>query len=143
MTRIKQEIIEGVIIRIDISESRMVFGRLFSMDIGFYDFVVSQNSILPLLEDVIQKNIFCYCAIYDSIITRGLFKIIGNIPLTEKEKDNVPPKFHQKITNDKDCSIFWADGRKHKASVSECVDIQPNAMWGLVDLKKRIEDYFS
>ncbi|MES2774218.1 MAG: Imm26 family immunity protein [Bacteroidota bacterium] len=142
MKRKKQKIREGAIIKIDISDNRVVFARQFSLDIGVYDFV-SKNENLHSLEEIITKDIFCYCAIYDSIITSGIFEIIGNIPLTEAEIEKIPPKFHQELGNYKDCRIFWADGRERKVWPEECVGLERSSVWGMDSLKERIQDYFS
>ena len=139
----RQKIKAGAVVKIDISERRSVFGRLFSPNIGIYDFVLSQNDPAPSLEEIIHNRIFLHCSIYDSIITKGVFEIIGWIPLSVEEISNIPPKFHQELDNYKDCTIYWADGRERKALPAECIGLERSTVWGPKELVERIEDYFA
>lgn len=140
--RKSQKLAEGAVLKIDISENRRVFARIISSDIGLYNFCIKQDEVLPNLNDIVSKDIFHYCSIYDSIIKKGLFQIIGIIPLTQKEIDKIPPKFHQDIGSC-NCKIFWNDGTEREALPEECIGLESAMVCDHDSLIKRIEDYFS
>jgi len=139
----RQRIENGAVVRINLSENRMVFARLISGRIAVYDYALFQSDPLPEIDTIIQKNIILYCSVYDEVITKSIFEIIGFKELTDFELNSVPPKFTQDIVNIDDCSIFWPDGRRIKVMPKECVGLERSSVWEAEGVIQRIEDYYA
>lgn len=139
----RQRIKNGDILKIVLSEKRLIFGRLLPGRIGIYDFIAKEDKSLPALKDIINHDIFLYTMIYDHVIKNGIFEIIGFTELTQEEINKMPPKFHQSLDNYKNCTIHWFDGRERKATPDECIGLEPSLIWEAEGLIKRIEDYYA
>lgn len=138
----RQNIKEGAIVKIPLSEKRLIFGRLLPGRIGIYDFIIKQDELLPAIDDIIKHNIFLYSMVYDSVIKNGIFEIIGFKELTEDEIKRIPPKFHQDLQNYRNCTIYWFNGGEKKATPEECIGLEPSIIWEAEGLIKRIEDHY-
>jgi hypothetical protein len=139
----RQRIKDGAVVKINLSENRLIFGRLIVGRIGIYDFVVPQSEQLPEIEVIISKPTFLYCSVYNDVITKGVFEIIGFKELTKDEIDKIPAKFMQDLVNIDDCVIFWPDGRERRATPQECIDLERSSVWEAEGLVQRIEDHYA
>ncbi|MBX9784361.1 MAG: immunity 26/phosphotriesterase HocA family protein [Chitinophagaceae bacterium] len=140
----RQRIKEGAIVRIELSEDRLAFGRLFPGGrIGVYDYTSTIEKEYLSIEELIGFPIFLYCVVYDDVITRGMFDIIGFKELTQTEIDKMPPMFMQDIMNIDDCVIFDYNGNEKKVTPQECIGLERASVWEAHGLVKRIEDYYA
>lgn len=140
----RQRIKGGAIIKINLSENKMVFGLLFpNADVGIYDFIVDCANGLPSINEIINKNIFLNIGLYNDVITKGDFEIIGYKELIKEDIEKVPPKFMQNLVNIHDCYIFWNDGSEKKVTPEECIGLERSAVWEAKAVVERIEDHYA
>lgn len=139
----RQRIKDGAVVKITLSENRLIFGRLLVGGIAIYDFVVPQSEKMPEIEVIINKPIFLYCSIYNDVITKGTFEIIGVKELTIDEINEIPAKFMQDLVDIDDCVIFWPDGREKKVTPQECIGLERSSVWDAEGLVGRIEDHYA
>jgi len=138
-----QKFKEGAIVKINLSNDHLIFGRLLPFfDIAIYDLVIKYNSDIPLGKNIILNKAFLHVTIYKNIITKGIFEIIDYIELTQKELFYIPPKFYQSLGDYEDCKIYYNDGRQYKVSPVDCIGLERSAVWGEKSLIERIEDYY-
>jgi|SRR6185312_1001611 len=143
MIKKRQRFKEGSIVRIKLSGNRFIFGRLLpAFRISVYDFVVNSDKNIPQIEEVIMSKIILSVGIYRTIITKGMFEIIGFKELTQIEIDKIPPMFNQSLGNYEDCTIFYDNGKEYKAKPEECIGLERSAVWDEHSLVDRIEDYY-
>jgi hypothetical protein len=142
----RQKYKAGAIVKIELTDKRLVFGRLLpgvmSM-INVYDFIGEDDLEKITIEDLVKKPVLFCCGLYRTIITKGIFEIIGNKEFTESEIAGIPPLFKQDIVNIDDCLIFWPTGGERKARPEECIGLEQSSVWSEKGLIERIEDYYS
>jgi hypothetical protein len=139
----KQKINEGSIVKIELSLKRVSFGRLFPGGrVGVFDSIVPKDKPYPAIEKIIKLPIFLYCVIYDDVITRNKFEVIGFEELTHEDLNKIPPIFTQDTINLNDCIISYYTGEKKKATPHECVGLERSSVWEADGLIRRIEDHF-
>jgi hypothetical protein len=135
---------EGSIVKIEISGSRLVFGRLLpGYRIGIYDLITSEIDSLSSIESVIRAPIFLYCVIYKDVITKGVFQIIGFKELSAIDLEKIPPSFTQDLVNIDECVIFYYDGKEKKANPEDCINLERASIWEAKGLIQRIEDFYA
>ncbi len=140
----RQRFKEGSIVKIKLSGNRFIFGRLLlGFRIGIYDLLIKSDTEMPSIEYIIKSKIIFYVVIYRSIISKGIFEIVGFKELTQTEIDKIPPQFNQSLGNYEDCTIFYNDGKEYKAPPEECIGLERSAVWDEHSLVERIEDYYS
>jgi len=139
----RQKIKDGAVVKINISDNRLIFGRLMKSRIAIYDFIVLESEVLPDVEIIISKPIFLYCKVYNDVITKGFFEIIALKELTETEIEKIPPGFTQDIVDINKCVIYYHDGREFKARPQDCIGLERSSVWEAEGLAERIQDYYS
>jgi len=142
----RQQYKAGAVVKIVFDKNRLIFGRLFSgvpPMIGVYDFFINENTELPSIDQIVRKPILYYCGLYRSIITNGVFEIIGFKEFKEKEIASIPALFTQDMININDCGIFWADGGERKATPQECIGLERSSVWYAEGIVQRIEDHYA
>lgn len=140
----KQQFKEGAIVKIGLSDDRIVFGRLLpGFHIGVYDCVFNKNYKFSFIEEVLNLKTLFYCVIYKNIIVNSFFEIIGFKELTSDELSAIPPSYNQDKVNITDCIIFYYDGRERKAIPQECVGLEKSSVWEAASLIERIEDLYA
>ena len=143
MVKKRQRFKEGSVVKIKLLENRVVFGRILpGFSISVYDSVINSNKAIPSIEEIIINKIILNVCIYKTIITKGIFEIIGFKELTPTEINKIPPKFTQSLGNYQDCVIFYQDGREYKAKPEECIGLERSAVWDEHSLVDRIEDHY-
>jgi hypothetical protein len=142
----RQKFKEGAVVKIQLSEGRLVFGRLLpgvASMICIYDFVANKNLELPSIDVITNKPVLFYCGLFRAIITKGIYEIIGFKEFTEKEIHNIPPSFKQDMVNINDCVIFWNNGKERKAIPQECIGLERSSVWDEQGIIQRIEDHYN
>ncbi len=134
---------DGTILKINLSENRIVFGRLLPNRIGIYDLVLYQTAPIPSVQEIIAHSIFLYCSVFKDVVTNGTFEMIGFQELVHEDITKIPPKFVQDIVNLNDCVIFWTDGRELKVAPEDCIGLEPSSAWDSKGLIARIEDHYA
>jgi hypothetical protein len=104
--KLKQKIQDGAVVKINLQENKIVFGRLLKNRIAIYDFIVIDSGEIPNIDLIINNPIIFYCSIYNDVITKGVFKVIGFKELSEDEIEKIPPKFTQDIVDINKCIIY-------------------------------------
>jgi len=138
----RQRIKDGAIVKIKLTDDRMVFARLMVGKIAVYDFVAMQSNPIPETETIIGNPVIFYSSVYNDVITKGLFEIIGFKALTRDEIDQVPPVFTQDLVNIDDCTISYQDGRQLKGTPDDCIGLERLSVWEASAVTKRIEDHY-
>jgi Immunity protein 26 len=139
----RQKIKDGAVVKINLLENRLIFGRLMKSRIAIYDFLILESAIVPDLETIIGNPIFLYCSVYNDVITKGIFEIIGFKELTENEIENIPPKFTQDMVDINKCVIYYHDGREFKAKPGDCIGLERSSVWEAQGLVERIQDHYA
>ena len=139
----RQKIKDGAVVKINLSANKLVFGRLMKSRIAIYDFTVLNSADTPSIETIISKPIFLYCSIYNDVITKRVFEIIGFKELTEEEIENIPPSFMQDMVDINKCTIYYFDGRELKAKPEDCIGLERSSVWEAQGLIERIQDHYS
>lgn len=142
----RQRFKAGSVVKIELSEGRLAFGRLLpgiASRISIFDFIASNKDEVPSISNITNEPILFYCGVYRDIITKGVFEIIGFKEFTEEEIKMIPPTFTQDMIDIKDCVIFWIDGRERAATPHECIGLERSSVWEADGLKKRIEDHYA
>ena len=142
--KIKQKFKEGAYVKIQLSDERVIFGRLMvKYRILVYDFITTlSNGILSISEIKSRKPLF-YCGIFKDVVTSGSFEIIGFEKLEQNDLDALPPMFWQNYFDYRDCSIYYYNGDTRKVSPQDCIGVERGAAWEAAALVQRIEDHFA
>jgi hypothetical protein len=139
----RQQFKEGAIVKIELSENKLSFGRLLpGYKIGIYDFVIEKEKDYSVDESV-TRDIFLYVSIYRRIITKGVYEIIDFRALRDEEIEKIPPQFMQDAASIDDCIIFYQNGSEYKTRPAECVELERSAVWDDQSLRQRIEDKYA
>ncbi|HEY4290606.1 MAG TPA: hypothetical protein VGN00_26075 [Puia sp.] len=142
--RKRQKFKEGSIIKIELSESRLVLGRLLpGYHLCIYDGVFTGVANFPSNEAIISYDIFLYVRVFKDVITKGLFEIIGFYDLVQQDIDKIPPHFEQDMTDIENCVIYYEDGREIEAMPEECIGLEGPVIWEAASLIDRINDRFA
>jgi hypothetical protein len=139
----RQKFQEGAIVKIEISENRLAFARLLpGYKIGIYNYVSRKGQTFSH-DEIISSDIFIYLSIYRTVITKGIYEIIGFKDLQKEEVEKIPPQFMQDSSNVNDCIIFDYNGNEYKTNPENCVELERSAVWDEHSIKQRIEDNFA
>ena len=92
--KIKQINTSGSIVEIPLKNRKFAFARIVSEQLAVYNLVVAENEKQLQIDFIVQQHILFYVIIYDSVITKGHFKIIGFVKLSQKEIDEIPSNFN-------------------------------------------------
>lgn len=136
--------VAGAVIQIHLSNEKAAYGRILGGIVAIYNFVSKKSEKTIPLESIIDQPILFYCTIYESIVTKGIFEIIGNIEVSEEDIRHIPPGFTQDLANINDCVIFYHDDRipQRKATPQECIGLERSSVWDESNIIERIEDHF-
>ena len=140
----RQKFKEGAIVKIELPNNRLAFGRLLpgiASKIAIYN-IVQQQGVETSIDEIVSKPVLFYCGIFKSIITKGIFEIIGIKPFGENEKSPMVPFFWQDIVDINNCIIYWNDGSERKVSSEECIGLERSSVWDETNIIQRIEDHF-
>jgi hypothetical protein len=139
----RQRFVEGAITAIDLSDNRLIFGRLLpGFHIGIYDWVIKKDDNLPDIESILQRNIIIYVRIFKRVVTKSEFRIIGLKELTKAEQKNIPPHFQQSLGNIKKCKIYYEDGTEIDVTPQDCIGLEGPVIWDSISLISRIENHY-
>lgn len=144
--RSKYRLLEGDIVRIDLGDGWFGFGRKLASVWAFYDFR-AQEDVGP--EDVIKQLVlFKVWAGERAGLEKGLWKLLGNIPLTEEERQPVP-FFKQDILDPTHIAIYMSDSpgldseKEEIAATWEEIQGLENVMVWSSHLEDRLRDHFA
>jgi hypothetical protein len=141
--KIKQKIQDGALVKINLQEKKIVFGRLLKNRIAIYDFIFLDSGEIPNIDLIINNPIIFYCSIYNDVITKGVFEIIGFKELAEEEIEKIPPKFTQDMVDINKCIIYLYDGREFIVNPKDCEGLERSSVWEAEGLVKRIQDHYT
>ncbi len=138
----RQKIKEGAIVKIELSDNRLAFGRLLpGGHIGIYDLVIKQSDTIPTIDKIIEYPIIIYSMIFDHIIKKGIFEITGFKELSHDDVNKIPPHFNQDMIN-YNCTIYYINSKEIEATPEDCIGLEPSLIWDASGIIKRIEDHY-
>ena len=141
----KQEFMEGSIVRIDYDGQRHTYAQLITEPwVRVFDFPTDQE--IEDIENILQKPELFTIAIHTYGITEGRWPVVGNVPLSPQEK-RIPDEFLQDQFDPSNLSIIsclpngeWSERR---ASVDECEEIEPASVWDLEHVEQRLAHHYA
>ncbi len=141
----RQKKVDGSVLLLKLTNGKFAFGRIMRQDaICIYDCYSDTDD--PNYYGGIQgicalKKLF-HVSVYDDVITKGVFEIIGFQEVKPEELLDIPPLYTQDLLNPDDCTIYYRDGRILPASKEECRGLDYFAVWEGYSVIERIEDHF-
>jgi hypothetical protein len=139
----RQQFEEGAFVKINISEGRLCFGRLFTRyNILVYNYVLFKEEAVPSIETIEKHPALFYVGLNKGVVTQGQFEIIGFKKLSEDDMDKIPPTFLQDFFHYRQCTITH-HGITRDATPDECVGLEMSAAWDADNIIERIEDHYA
>lgn len=144
--RSKYRLLEGDIVRIDLGDGWFGFGRKLASVWAFYDF---RTQVEVSAEEVLKQPVlFKVWAGERAGLEKGLWRLLGHVPLTEEECQPVP-FFKQDILDPSHIAIYMSDSPGLDSEKEEIPatweDIQglENVMVWSSHLEDRLRDHFA
>lgn len=130
----------GSILEIDLENGYFGYAQIINDDIMFYDiYSDTKVSDLKLLED--RKPLF-FLGVYDDVITKGRWKIVGKLPIKEENKI-VPNKFIQDSLNPNSFELYNPNTGEIIPSKREEVEgLECAAVWEAEHVEDRLRDHY-
>jgi hypothetical protein len=94
------------------------------------------------IDGICSRPKLFFLGVYDDVITKGMFEIVGFKELSQKEINDEPPVFTQDILNIDDCTLYYPDGRIVSARKEECIGYGTFSVWEGEGVLDRIVDYY-
>lgn len=143
--KLRQKFKVGSYIKINLSCDRVIFGRLmYEYGVGIYHKLITVGEPLPPIDQLSKEQFIFYASIFKSVITKGLFEVIGFQELDQTDIQKIPPSFRQDTVNISDCVIFWHHTNIEKAAKpEECIGLESAGGWNEISLVQRIEDHLA
>lgn len=137
----KQKRKVGSIVKIKIGDGYHTYARVLDKaSIAVYDCKTNKN--ISSLEEIILKPILFIVAIYNDVITKGRWEIVGIIPLEESLKE-LPMQFIQDKLNPKHFELYNPNtGIITPATLEQCLHLERAAVWEAEHVEERIRDYY-
>ncbi|GAB4512550.1 MAG: hypothetical protein Tsb0026_16570 [Sulfuricaulis sp.] len=147
LRRKKHQCIEGDIVRIDLGDGYFGFGRKLASVWAFYD-LRTQDEVTP--KEVLKHPVlFKVWAGEQKGLEMGTWKILGNLPLIEAERQPVP-FFKQDILDPTHIAIYMSnspglDSEKEEipATWEEIQGLEDVGVWYTPYIEDRLRDHFA
>lgn len=128
----------GDIVRIDLgdglhSDARVLEEALFA----FYD---SRAREELSIDEILSRPVLFTVPVSSDAVTRGRWRVIGHVPLSEDLK-NPPPLFIQDPL-DPDSFRIYQKGRDRPATQDECKGLERLAVWDPTQVEDRLRDHY-
>jgi len=129
----------GDIVRIDLGDGFHAYARVLEEAIFAFYSIRSKEEVAA--EEVIRERVVFQVPVMRHAVTRGRWKVIGNIPLEENLK-SPRPRFMQDILSPENFSIY-EKGAIRPATREECVGLEMEAIWEPTHVEDRLRDHFA
>jgi len=142
LTKKKKEWVPGSIIKVPIEDDWHVYGRLLSRSpfYAFYDSYVQEDQ--HDMNAIVRRNTLFIICVYDYVIRKSLWPIVGHVPLKHNE-ETIPPRFIQDGFPPYNCSILEADGQGRSATIEECRGLERASVWEHEHVISRVTDHYA
>lgn len=122
------------------ANSLFFYAQVLSAGVAFFDY--KSNEPLYDLEKLNHVNILFIVEVYDSVITKGRWRIVGNLPIREELK--VPPlKFIQDRLNPNFFELYDPiTGKTFPAKRDDCKGLERAAVWEAEHVEERLLDHY-
>lgn len=146
MKTAKPRRLEGQVVRIDLKDGTQAFGRVLEEPLfAFYDKLYRQSEN-PEVEEICSLPIAFKIWVMNYSITRGVWNVIGRVPLTPDLRE--PPKFFKQDEISGALSIYQAAPElaphyERPASLAEVDGLECAAIWDPEHVEDRLRDHFS
>lgn len=136
----KQRRTIGSILEIDLGNGFYNYAQIINDDILFFDICV--NKRLEDLTILNSKRPLFFLGVYDSVITKGRWKIVGKLPIHSSHKI-VPMKFIQDSMDESQIDLYNPNtGEIKKSSRKEVIGLECAAVWEGEHVESRLRDYY-
>ncbi len=130
----------GDVFQIDLSDGRLVFGRVLPNTWAFYDYVISSDDELDI-EKVVSSIIVFKIWVSEFALEKNIWKIVGNIPLDENLKGTVEFYKQDPINNKVWKTLTGAE--EIPTSIEECLELEVAAVWDPEHVLERLDCLFT
>lgn len=137
----KERRIPDSILEIQLEDQTFAYAQVLKMGVAFFDLKVE----VPLtdLNVILEKPVLFIIEIYDQIITKGRWKIVGNLPI-RPDLINPPMKFIQdQLDPDKFELYDPISGNRYPATRDECIGLERAAVWEAEHVEGRLIDHYN
>lgn len=141
MSMKKQRRIPGSILEIQLEDQSFSYAQVLKMGVAFFDLNVKDP--LTDLNVILEKPVLFIIEIYDQIITKGRWKIVGVMPI-RPDFINPPLKFIQdQLDIDKFELYDPISGDIYPATREECIGLERAAVWEAEHVEERLIDHYN
>lgn len=137
----RQKITLGSILKIDLGNGYHSYGRIVTASsFAFYDCKTKIDVVD--LNRIISCPILFITTIYSDTITRGIWDIIGKLPI-EESLAKLPPRFIQDPIHPEKFRIKnYELNTQTPASFEDCIGMERASVWEAHAIVDRLNDYF-
>lgn len=137
----KQRRIPGSILEIQLEDQSLSYAQVLKMGVAFFD--LNTKDSLTDLNVLLEKPVLFIIEIYDHIITKGRWRIVGNLPI-RTDLINPPLKFIQdQLDPDKFELYDPISGDSYPATRDECIGLERAAVWEAEHVEGRLIDHYN
>ena len=137
----KQRRIPGSILEIQLEDKSLSYAQVLKMGVAFFD--LNAKDSLTDLNIIPEKPVLFIIEIYDHIITKGRWKIVGNLPI-RPDLINPPLKFIQHQLNPDKFELYDPiSGDSYPATRDECIGLERAAVWEAEHVEERLIDHYN
>lgn len=136
----RQQWTAGAIVQIDLGDGSFGYGQVLEKpSVVFFDYQTKGETV-PIIEKIVKSPIVFKIAVMRYCITQDWGKI---------DKVSINPQFNEKqdkFTYDsitKKCEIWIGDGGRRSATLEECQNLEPVAVWEPDQVEQRLRDHFA
>ncbi|MGB3105028.1 immunity 26/phosphotriesterase HocA family protein [Sphingobacterium siyangense] len=138
----RQKITEGAILEINIENEYFVYAQILSKGLGYAFFDYRSTDKIEDLNHLLKCKVLFIIGVYDYVITRGLWKKIGTLPI-RTELLILPMKFIQDPYDLDRCDLYDPNtGQIIRATKAACENLERVAVWAENHAEERIKDYY-
>lgn len=131
----------GAIVKIPLENEYHTYARILEYGLAFYDSRTKEE--LPI-DKIIAKPVLFVTEVYDIVITKAYWKIIGKKKPIEPHLIELmyKPTFTEDVIDDK-IIIHYDDGSEKEATVDEIQGMEGAIIWTHDAMQQRLNDYYA
>ncbi len=130
----------GDIFKIDLGDGSWAYGRVLKEPlVAIYDLKTSKE--VPL-QTIISSPVAFKVWVMNSAITKGIWPVIGNAPLTP-DLEVQPPFFKRDPLSGALSITYVGGGDEIPASLEDCANLENAAVWSAEHIVDRLNDHFA
>jgi hypothetical protein len=137
----KQRRIPGSILEIQLEDQSLAYAQVLKTGVAFFD--LNAKDSLTDLHVILEKPVLFIIEIYDHIITKGRWKIVGTLPI-RPDLIKPPLQFIQdQLAPDKFELYDPISGDIYPATRDECIGLECAAVWEAEHVEGRLIDHYN